>query len=565
MASYDLSYVRNLTPQIYRFKLNGTNFIPLLVFNINEELTLSDSWTFPSFSTAEAYNFLGDENVTGVSGIDITTSPYSVGYYTYLLSDKIHIQYDSSLDYIKCYVSPDFTNVIVQSAVIRSARYCTLNGFAFAIMVTPGGVPFLAQNFLITYRSSTGISIPADDNKGYILQDSSVNVTGNASTYGLNTSTQQNQAATLFNGAKLYDPDDPFNGADDSSPNGGGGNMDYDSDDDDFPALPTNTVSDSGFVTLYAPTAAQLKSLADYLWSDTFSLDSFKKLFNNPMDCILGLSLVPVNLPHGTAKEITVGNLVSTVSCDTCTTQYVYVDCGSIEVSPESFTNSYLDFSPYTQIMLYLPYIGTQPLDTDEVMGSTIHVRYHIDVLTGAMCCFVKITNKNPISGSSATHVLYTYMGQCCESVPLSSDQWGNTIGAIMQAAAAIGGVVATAASGGAAAPAAAATLTTATTATVNAATSMKPTVNHSGSLGGGGGMMAQRTPKLIMKAPYISKPSKQQNYTGYPVNQTKKLSACSEFTQVQNINLVISAEGVGATQAELTEIENLLISGVYI
>lgn len=370
---------------------------------------------------------------------------------------------------------------------------------------------------------------------------------------------------TFFDAITDIDIADPYNGNDDSVPGGGDGDFNYDSDSDDIPDLPTVSIADSGFVTLYAPTNAQLKSLASYLWSDAFSIDTFKKMFNNPMDCILGLSLVPVNLPHGTAQEITVGNLVSTVSCDKCTSQYVYIECGSISINASSFTNSYLDFSPYTEISIYLPFIGTQPLDVDEIMNSTITVTYHVDVLTGAMCCFVKVAHSNPISGKETSSVLYTFMGQCCESVPLSSNSWSDTIGSILNAAASIGGVVATAATGGAAAPVALGMLGGATTATVNAAQSMKPTVNHSGSMGGGGGMMAQRTPKLIMKAPNISKPSKQYSYTGYPVNQTKALSACSGFTIVQDINLVVSDEGIGATQEELNEIERLLKTGVFI
>lgn len=549
MANYTFDYSQ---PLLYKYTINAAdplNYIPLIVFDVPNEISVGDTFNAPDPSI---FNLWGQTLPVSIAGANSIR--------------EIFVYKDENLEFSVYNESGSYFTVknifldnksLIYPPSSGGHGYCHVAG----IIRTPSNVAFLCLKGSINCTNDTGAYLPTDVSKGSMTFDITTNTYLGVATVTTATSNWNIVASTLLEGAKLYDPDDPFNGADDSAPNGGGGNMDYSSDEDDFPDLPTNTVADSGFVTLYAPTATQLKSLADYLWSDTFSLDSFKKLFNNPMDCILGLSLVPVNLPHGTAKEITVGNLVSTVSCDTCTTQYVYVDCGSITVSPSSFTNSYLDFSPYTQMSIYLPYIGVEPLDVDECMGATIHVRYHIDVLTGAMCCFVKVTNTNPISGSSATHVLYTYMGQCCESVPLSSDQWGNTIGAIMQAAAAIGGVVATAATGGAAAPAAAAQLTMATTATVNAATSMKPTVNHSGSLGGGGGMMAQRTPKLIMKAPNISKPTSQQNYTGYPVNQTKKLSACSGFTQVQNINLSVS----GATQAELNEIENLLTKGVII
>lgn len=354
----------------------------------------------------------------------------------------------------------------------------------------------------------------------------------------------------------LQDSEDPYlPGGDQPDPDDGGdGDFDYTPDPIDIPDLPTVTATSSGLVTLYAPTSDQLKALADYLWSDAFSLESFKKLFNNPIDAILGLYLIPVNVGTGTAKEITVGNLVSTVSCNTVTTQYVSVDCGTFTFSKSAFTNSFLDWSPYTKCYLYLPFIGTQEINIDEFMGTTMHVVYHVDVMTGAMMCYVS---------NSTDGVIYEYMGQCSENIPLSSTSYSNTIGSILNAAAAVGGVVATAVTGGAAAPAALGMLGGASTATAQAASSLKPSVAHSGNIGGGAGIMSVNYPYLIFITPRTDIPSSQYKYVGTPSNKVVKLSSLSGtgFNQIEAINLSVK----GATDTECTEIDATLKAGVIL
>ena len=356
----------------------------------------------------------------------------------------------------------------------------------------------------------------------------------------------------ITSGHAFKDPDNPYDGGDDPGDDDNTpGDYDHKSDPVPEPDLPTVSVTDSGLVTLFAPTQSQLKSLANYLWSDAFSLDSFKKMLNNPMDCILGLTIVPVNVPRGSAREITVGNIVTTVSCDICSTQYVKVDCGTFTFNRHDMTNSYLDYSPYSKCYLYLPFIGVQEINIDDFMQSTMHVVYHVDILTGAMFCYV-------MRGKS---VMYTYMGQCAENVPLSSSSYSNTIGSIMSAAASIVGVASVAATGGASAPVAAGLLTGATTSTANAVTSLKPSVAHSGSIGGGAGIMGVNYPYLIFNTPHVSIPSQQRHYTGYPSNQIVKLSALKGFNIIQAINLSVS----GANDAEMNEIESILKGGVIL
>ena len=99
----------------------------------------------------------------------------------------------------------------------------------------------------------------------------------------------------------ITESEDPFTNGGNTVGGGGGGTFGGGntifggaSDSIDIPPLPTASASSAGFITLFNPSLAQLNNLANYMWSDLLSLDTFKKIFADPMDCILGLSIIPV-------------------------------------------------------------------------------------------------------------------------------------------------------------------------------------------------------------------------------------------------------------------------------
>lgn len=59
----------------------------------------------------------------------------------------------------------------------------------------------------------------------------------------------------------------------------------------------------------------------------------------------------------------------------------IVVDCGSVEI-PEQY-HSLLDYSPFSRLTIYLPFIGFQELDDKLVVGHTLKVQYVVDVLSG--------------------------------------------------------------------------------------------------------------------------------------------------------------------------------------
>ena len=309
----------------------------------------------------------------------------------------------------------------------------------------------------------------------------------------------------------------------------------------DSPIVVPATGSASALYAIYNPTLSQINAFGAWLWSDNF-IEQIKKLFNDPMQAIIGLHKVYATPATSGAQNIKVGYLDSGVSANVVSGQYTTVDCGTVALS-EYFHNVF-DYSPYTQINLYLPFIGIVNLDNADVMRSSIHIIYHVDVLSGACLAEVKVTR----DGAGGT--LYQYTGNASVTLPISS---GSYMGIVTSIASIAGGIAGTIASGGAALP----MLASAAGSALNA----RAKVEHSGGFSGNAGAMGGKIPYLIISRPQVALAKNFQKYIGYPANYTTKLSNCSGFVKVLECHI----ENVNATNSELTEIESVLKEGVII
>lgn len=334
--------------------------------------------------------------------------------------------------------------------------------------------------------------------------------------------------------------DDPYAPSGGAWTGGGQGDFDTTTDDVEIPGLPTLTASSTGFITLYNPSIGQLQSLCNYMWSGAFDIDTFRKIFADPMQCILGLSIVPVDVPSGGSSEVKVGNISTGISLTKASSQYVEVSCGTVSV--KEYSGSYLDYEPYTKAELFLPFVGIHAISIDDIMGKTLGVTYHIDILSGACVAYVTV------NGS----VLYSFIGQCASSIPITGNDWTNVINGVLNISGAVGSMVAT---GGMSAPFALGSIAS------TAVNNMKPSIEKSGSLSGAGGMLGVKTPYLILTRPRLAIPENQNRYMGYPSYITARLGNISGYTEVDSIHL----DNISATGAELAEIESILKGGVIL
>lgn len=349
-----------------------------------------------------------------------------------------------------------------------------------------------------------------------------------------------------------YDPesnDDPYI-VDEPSSLGGGDGSREDPDDIEkatIPPLPSVSAVDTGLITMYGATLAQLQALGSYLWSDLWDIETnFKKLFADPMNCLIGLSIVPVTPSMGGAANVKFGNITTNIALNKLTSQWAEVDCGSVSI--KEYIGSFLDYSPYVNISIYLPYIGYRELSPDDVMNDTIHVVYHIDVLTGGCCAFIETGKKG---------LLYSFNGSCIADVPITAINYS---GAIQNAVSAVGSMAMTGvgiATG--AAPVAAMGAASMLTSAANTAVNSKPTIQRSGNMGGSAGLMSYQKPMLVITRPRMSVPDKLNKFAGLTTNVTLNLSQCTGFTQVELIHL----DNVPCTDNERDELLTLLRQGV--
>lgn len=307
------------------------------------------------------------------------------------------------------------------------------------------------------------------------------------------------------------------------------------------PTVVPQTGKASSLYSVYNPSQEQLNQFGAWLWSSDF-FEQIKKLFNDPMQAIIGLHKVYSPVQTSGLGTIKCGYLDSAVPSKLVSEQYVTVDCGS--VSLQEYFGNVFDYPPFTEISIYLPFIGVRRLDPSDIMRATVSVKYHVDVFTGA--CLADVNVKRDTAGG----VLYTFPGSCSVQYPLSSGSYMGIVSTI--ASTVVGAITAPTPLGAGAAVLGGVT---------NLAFNSHANVERSGSFTGNAGAMGAKIPYLIISRPQTAMAKNFETLSGYPSNTYTKLSACTGFTQVKFVHV----ENLNATDAEKQEIEQLLKEGVIL
>lgn len=328
---------------------------------------------------------------------------------------------------------------------------------------------------------------------------------------------------------------------DKSTTGGQNGTLDDTTDIIPVPDIPTVSLLNCGMVSAYKMTVEQLRLLSGELWSaNSELLENLKKMFlDNPLESIMSLSLIPLNL-SGTTGNIKIGNYPTQIGATILSEQYITLDCGSINVG--LYWGNSLDYDPYTKFDLYLPMVGSTTLSADEIVGKTLAVKYTIDIVNGSCIAFVLVNNS----------VLYTASGNCALQLPISGRDASNLYSSALKATLAaipsitFGGAVgaiSTVSSG------------------INVLNS-KPSVQHSGNMSGNSGVLNVKYPVLTITRARQSLPEKFYKYKGYTSNITEQIKNLSGYTEIEYIRLE-NIEGI--TDTELNELETILKGGFIV
>lgn len=205
---------------------------------------------------------------------------------------------------------------------------------------------------------------------------------------------------------------------------------------DEVPDNPSTVHSvDLGLYNVYALSAAQVKELANYLFSGVTELGEnlVKLIWGSKRDVIISLYEFPLMVTTqgtDTIRFIFDTDLAGLFHGKQLTTEYIPIDFGTIKV--DRYSGTFYDFEPYTTLTLYIPYIGYVDLKPTEVVGSTLSIRGYVHLTTGELTVNVR---------SSRTGILGSYSGTIGRMLPIADADATDIYASIIKTAASLGAV----------------------------------------------------------------------------------------------------------------------------
>ena len=282
-------------------------------------------------------------------------------------------------------------------------------------------------------------------------------------------------------------------------------------------------------------TKERLVQLGQFLWSSNI-FDKFSLINNNPIENIISCKSIPINT-DGSNQEIILGNVATGVNGEKINNNFAKQTIGSIKINEHY--NNFLDYAPYTNVILYLPYIGFKELDTTLVMNKTIQVIYTVDAITGGCLAQVYVNSVR----------LYEFTGNVGIDIPITASNRAQVEAGYIQA-----GVGATMSAVGG-------NVGSAVTSLLNSATSQY----HYSSTGNPSPMCVastNRTCYVIIDRPNYQNLKAFNHTRGRKCYLSKTISTLKGFT-ICDSNIDLS--GINATQSELEELKEILSSGFYV
>ena len=395
--------------------------------------------------------------------------------------------------------------------------------------------------------------------------------------------------------AHFINTDNPYYGGGYSEPGGGDPNKQSWADTSDFvnpDSLPDESEIGAvgcGLLTIFSPTQAELNNLAGMLWNHDF-FTFIEKQVTGIEDLFVSLGIVPFTVTKGARASVSWFNywelapspivVPTEVILTKAASQWQEFNMGNVSLTGNDdrmhATDSVLDYSPYSKLGIYLPFIGYQELDIDECREKTINLKYRIDILSGACVALISINGRT----------LYQFSGNCVTQIPLTSADYSQAISTAVNVgiAAASAGTAGAIASAGDALTASkagtpgftkemgeyqnvqhAAMVSNAENslagATANGFMGMKPNFKKTGAISGSTAIMSVKQPYLCLTTPRQSMPEGYERVCGFPCNVGGKLGDFSGYTVVEDVRL----NGLVATSPEVEEIYQLLKTGIII
>lgn len=300
------------------------------------------------------------------------------------------------------------------------------------------------------------------------------------------------------------------------------------------------------FDTPYLLTATETSFLKQELVTPDF-LDEMKQYFSNPLENVIRAQLTPVTLGNldnwGTLDRIQVGNYMLEAQGRRFSSSKMVKKFYTIPI-PWLYSD-FRNRSPYTNITLYMPFVGMVSLDTAVLYNTnSILIEVFVEPISGSVV--YKIFADSPAS-TEVSVLIDTYSGNCNTETPIARVTTVNGVQGTISAAL-VGASLATNP-----------VMALVSGASLIDAFRQKTQIN--GALSSAiGSQLGQNIELTVWSSKTNAEPSEVANVIGLPYNSTAELGKLSGYTQTQNVSVsAIAREPI------LNEINAFLNGGIYI
>ena len=263
-----------------------------------------------------------------------------------------------------------------------------------------------------------------------------------------------------------------------------------------FSVVPPPSEERVDFFTIYEPTNANMKKI-----NDTIFINAGDSNTVNVLQYFSSYKKFYCKIPVAGYKQLKGGRYDFGEQAPYVKDHTIIVDCGSVEIAEHY--QSLLDYSPFSRLTIYLPFIGFQELNDKLVVGHTLKVQYVVDVLSGR--CLAQLY----IDSTELKSCIAEYGGTIAADEMFGGDNGYNYYGAY------------------------------------ELMTTMQ--------LGELSCYVLIHT-KIPLEGDIV-------NYKGLPTNEIVKVGDVTGFVKYSSIHV----DGMTATDSEKSEIESLLMSGIFV
>lgn len=345
---------------------------------------------------------------------------------------------------------------------------------------------------------------------------------------------------------KPYPGDMGQNPTDSPDENGEDGNLkdDVDRIPTDEPDATTVTLSNTHY---YRLSQEDLKGFFIDLWSLDFSDLIFNQVtgvYSNLIENVISLRWFPVPLQAlgeiGTTEGIKLGYTTLETAGTTISSVSELMLGGIFDIKP--VYNSYMDYAPYTEIQLFLPFYGMLDLDVNLFMEHKLVVHYTVDIASGLITYYILRDDT----------IVQQVQAKCGIDIPI-------TLSSMIDVASQISNNVVSKSVSLASATASGSPIGMVGSVLGNTAS---PKMHYLSGVGDNGALYGNRRVTLFIKHPQYNRPANYGKMVGYPTYGKFSLSKLTGFVVIENPKIDMTEK---MELSEYNEIISLMQGGIYL